>query len=66
MMSYGVMLAICVIGCTEAPKRVVTAIRSRVPAVVDYGTIVVIAAIFVACTAYLVNAGYNPFLYFNF
>jgi len=44
----------------------VRAIRRRVPALVDYGAIPVIMAMFVGCTAYLVNAGYNPFLYFNF
>jgi alginate O-acetyltransferase complex protein AlgI len=66
LMNYGIMFAVCVFGATEAPKRMVNTLRARVPALVDYGAIVVIAAIFAGCTAYLVNAGYNPFLYFNF
>jgi alginate O-acetyltransferase complex protein AlgI len=65
-MNHAVMFAICAIGCTDLPKRAVSALHRRVPVVVDYGAIPVIAAIFAGCTAYLVNAGYNPFLYFNF
>ncbi|MCL1881405.1 MAG: MBOAT family protein [Oscillospiraceae bacterium] len=66
IMNYGIMFGICIIGSSEFPKLSVTALRQRFPIIVDYGTIATILAIVVACTAYLVNAGYNPFLYFNF
>ncbi|MCL2072023.1 MAG: MBOAT family protein [Oscillospiraceae bacterium] len=66
ILNYGVMFTICIVACSELPKTVAQAIRRRCPALVDYGTIPVILAIFIGCTAYLVNAGYNPFLYFNF
>jgi len=66
IMNYGVMFVICILACSEFPKDLMIAVRRRCPVLVDYGTIPVIAAIFVLCTAYLVNAGYNPFLYFNF
>jgi len=66
IMNYAVMFAICFIAASRLPRMAVSALRSRAPALADYGSIIVIAAIFVACTAYLVNAGYNPFLYFAF
>jgi alginate O-acetyltransferase complex protein AlgI len=66
IMNYGVMFTVCIVACSELPANVVNAIHRRCPALVDYGAIPVILAIFIGCTAYLVNAGYNPFLYFNF
>jgi len=66
IMNHGVMFIICIFACSEFPRDVTGAIRRRIPKVVDYAKIPIMLAIFVACTAYLVNGGYNPFLYFNF
>jgi alginate O-acetyltransferase complex protein AlgI len=66
IMNYGVIFAVCIVGSTELPKIMVGILRRRVPWAVNYGTIVAITAVFIGCAAYLVNAGYNPFLYFNF
>ncbi|MCL1788821.1 MAG: MBOAT family protein [Oscillospiraceae bacterium] len=66
IINYGVMFTVCIIACSELPKNVVSAVNKRFPVLVDYGTVPVIIAIFLGCTAYLVNTGYNPFLYFNF
>jgi alginate O-acetyltransferase complex protein AlgI len=66
IMNYGVMFIICILACSEFPKDVAASIRRRLPSLVDYASIPVMTAIFIACTAYLINEGYNPFLYFNF
>ncbi|MCL1831734.1 MAG: MBOAT family protein [Oscillospiraceae bacterium] len=66
VMNYWVMFALCAVGCTELPKSAVAALNKRAAPLVNYGAVVVIITIFVGCTAYLVSAGYNPFLYFNF
>ncbi|MCL1902984.1 MAG: MBOAT family protein [Oscillospiraceae bacterium] len=66
IINYGVMFTICIIACSELPKNVIASLNTRFPALVAYGTIPVVLAIFLSCTAYLVNSSYNPFLYFNF
>jgi alginate O-acetyltransferase complex protein AlgI len=66
IMNYSVIFAICFIGASRLPRLVADELNKRIPALADYGGIVVIVGIFIACTAYLVNAGYNPFLYFAF
>ena len=66
IMNYGIMFTICIFACSEFPRNIVNAVRRRLPVLVDYGTIPVVLTVFAASSAYLVNAGYNPFLYFNF
>lgn len=64
--TYGITFIICIIGCTDIPKKAVEFLRTRSAAVVNYTGIVVTMGLFVLCTAYLVDQTYNPFLYFNF
>jgi len=66
IMNYGAMFIICIFAASEFPKDVTASVRRRVPALVDYGGIVAVVVILIACTAYLINEGYNPFLYTNF
>lgn len=61
-----VMFVICIIGCTDIPKRIVEFIRKKSEVTLGYIAIPVCAAMFLLCTAYLVDSTYNPFLYFNF
>jgi alginate O-acetyltransferase complex protein AlgI len=63
---FAVIFIICIFAASETPKDIIVWIRRRCSPLIDYGAIPVILAIFTACTAYLVNSGYNPFLYFNF
>jgi hypothetical protein len=65
-MNYGIMFSVCIIGSSEIPKDTAAAIRLRFPLLADYSTVAVVTLLFLVCTAYLVNVGYNPFLYFNF
>lgn len=66
--SYGGVLVVAVIGATPLPKK----IWSRMCATSAGGNLSVfaeplaISAILIACTAYLVDASYHPFLYFRF
>ncbi len=64
--NYGLMFIICIIGCTDLPQRAVKALRNKLAPVVNYAGVLVITAMLLLSTAYLVDATYNPFLYFNF
>ncbi|MCL2633415.1 MAG: MBOAT family protein [Oscillospiraceae bacterium] len=66
IMNYSVIFTICIFACTDIFKNGKNWLEKKFPAVINYGTIPVILLIFVFSAAYLVNAGYNPFLYFNF
>ena len=67
--SNAIMLAVLIIGCTALPlhlsKKVMARLEnSQILPLVLKGVFVVL--VFVASTAYLVSASYNPFLYFRF
>ncbi len=64
--TYGITFIICIIGCTDLPKKTVEFIRTKSAVVVNYAGIAVTMGLFILCTAYLVDQTYNPFLYFNF
>lgn len=66
LINFGVLFVIAVIGSTNIPKRAIDAIGKKLPAVKNYGGVIFMAAVLLLSTAYLVDAGYNPFLYFNF
>ena len=66
--SYGLLLIIAAVGCTPLPKRCVARIR-KIPHM-DH-VLAVLEPIFcvillLTATAYLVDASFNPFLYFRF
>ncbi len=66
--SYGVVLLFAMIGATPLPKKLWNCV-SVTPAggkVVIFAEPLAISAMLVACTAYLVDGSYNPFLYFRF
>lgn len=66
--SYGVVLIAAMIGATPLPKKIwnrmsETSLGGNVMIFVEP---LVISAMFVLCTAYLVDGSFNPFLYFRF
>ena len=61
--SYGVVLAISVVGATPLPKRLAAGIPERFMAVLEPLALI---ALLLLCTAYLVDGSFNPFLYFRF
>ncbi len=66
--SYAIMFILCIIASTDLPMRFVKGLK-RNPKTTKFcmiSTPVVQAIIILVATAYLVDATYNPFLYFRF
>ncbi len=61
--SFAVMFLIAIIACTPLSKKLYDKLSEKSQAVV---TPVLIVLALIICTAYLVDATYNPFLYFRF
>ena len=61
--SYAVVFAVSIVGATPLPKRLASRIPEKVLAVAEP---VVLTALLLTCTAYLVDGSFNPFLYFRF
>ena len=70
--NYGLMLLLCAVGSTPVVKGLFLRARQRVGGADGQGIVwqILFSAasvlMFVVCTAYLVDATYNPFLYFRF
>ena len=66
--SYGILLLIAIIGATSLPKKLYKSCRkfkvtSLCLVVVEP---IVLVALLLICTAYLIDGSFNPFLYFRF
>lgn len=66
LINYGILLVVGIFGCTDAMKTIVERLTKRLPTVVNYATPVLKTGVLLLCVAYLSDATYNPFLYFNF
>ena len=67
LISSLLLLAICIIGCTQLPKAIAGWLERKVGATAfSVITYVVIGLVLVASVAFLVSDSYNPFLYFRF
>ena len=66
--SYGILLILAVIGCTDFPKRLAVWLAEKSPAskAVQILQPAVMLVLLFICTAYLVDGSFNPFLYFRF
>ena len=64
--NYAIVLIIGVFASTDAWKIIVERTEKRLPALVHWATPLCKTGVFALCTAYLVDATYNPFLYFIF
>ncbi len=65
LINYGVMFVIGTFACTDIFSRAAEWLE-KMPLLVNYSTPIAKTAIMVLSTAYLADATYNPFLYFNF
>lgn len=65
LLNYGILLVLLVLGSTELPKRLVEKYSGAEEKKYILQTCFVLAVLFFS-TAYLVDASYNPFLYFRF
>lgn len=64
--SYGLILAIAVIGSMPLPKKLYAMAEKKFPAVTAVAEPVAVVALLLLATAYLVDGSFNPFLYFRF
>ncbi len=66
--SFGVVILISIIGATPLPKKIVSALgnNEKLKGIVSVGEPIVIVALLVLCTAFLIDGSFNPFLYFRF
>ncbi len=66
--NYAVLFVLCALFSGELPVKIMAKIRRKASAanVVDVAAPIIQIAIMLICTAYLVDASYNPFLYFRF
>jgi len=66
--NYFILFVLCAIGSTEFLSKTLTKLNSNKTSlkVIGYVTPVIQVALLLMCTAYLVDATYNPFLYFRF
>ena len=60
---YALVFAVCVVACLPLGKRLYDRLSDKAKA---WLTPMMIAAVLILSTAYLVDATYNPFLYFRF
>jgi alginate O-acetyltransferase complex protein AlgI len=66
LINYGILFVIAIIGSTTLVRSIKDKIKEKCPVIIDYGSILFMVIMLLASTAYLVDASYNPFLYFNF
>ncbi len=66
LINYGIMFVIGTFACTDIFSRAAEWLKEKMPLLVNYSTPIAKTAIMVLSTAYLADATYNPFLYFNF
>ena len=61
--SYAVVFAVSIGGATPLPKQLAARVPEKAAAVLEP---LVLTALLLTCTAYLVDGSFNPFLYFRF
>ena len=66
--NYIVLFVLCAVGCTGILGRFVKKLHGNINSsrIVYVAAPIIQAALLLMCTAYLVDASYNPFLYFRF
>ena len=66
--SYGIIFLIAIIGATPVPKYIVKKIKesSGLSTVLNVLEPLVMIALLIVATGYLVDGSFNPFLYFRF
>lgn len=66
LVNYGLLLAISALAATHLPKTIYGGLKKKFPIWSEGLLIVFLSAVFLLSVAYLVDASYNPFLYFRF
>ena len=66
LLNYGAVLLLCAAASTPFASRALERLRERRPRAHSALTYALVIAGFALCLIYVVDAGYNPFLYFRF
>ena len=64
--SYGVLFLIGILGATPLVRNLAARFEEKLPRVCAIAEPVVLLALLLLCTAFLVDGSFNPFLYFRF
>lgn len=66
--SYGIVLIVAIIGATPLVKKLILSIKKKSMGekIINIAEPVVLVALMLVITAYLVDGSFNPFLYFRF
>ena len=65
-MKKKIVFAICIFFSSDKSQKLALKIKDKFPKAWEYATPIVCIIVLLICTAYLVDATYNPFLYFRF
>ncbi|MBP0960491.1 MAG: MBOAT family protein [Oscillospiraceae bacterium] len=60
------IFALCIFGSTDLFGKILSKIRSKNNSLVEWSAPFIQVVLMLVCTSFLVNATYNPFLYFRF
>ncbi len=66
LVSYIIIFALCIFFSCDKSKALFEKFKNRFPKFCEYATPVIAIITLLICTAYLVDATFNPFIYFNF
>ncbi len=66
IISYAIIFVICIFFSSDISQKLAEKIKEKFPKITGVLTPVIAVLLLLICTAYLVDATYNPFLYFRF
>jgi alginate O-acetyltransferase complex protein AlgI len=66
LISNFIVFAVCIFASTDLYSKTVEKLKSKNKKLIEYTAPAIQLAVLLICTAYLVDATYNPFLYFRF
>lgn len=64
--SYLIILLVGIIGSTPLIKKLAEKLESKFPKIINIAEILLIMALLILCTSYIIDGSFNPFLYFRF
>lgn len=66
LLSYIIIFVLCIFFSSDKSKALFEGFKNKYPKLCEYVVPVVAIIMLFVCTAYLVDATFNPFIYFNF
>ncbi|WMJ21985.1 MBOAT family O-acyltransferase [Paludicola sp. MB14-C6] len=66
LLTNAIVFLVCIVGSTTFLRKTAKPVAGKVPKIYGYLKVIIEIVVFLVCICYLVNASYNPFLYFRF